>query len=86
MRLVAVLLCQHGDLQRAREAVPAELAVPCETEELLEAFLGAQGGAELDEHVLAVAPEPVEGALRHHDALATACSLELPADSNPRPP
>src|SRR5712691_3184842 len=89
LRLVAVLLRHHGDLQRVREAAPAELAVPPETEELLETFLGPQGGAELDEHVqlvVAVVPEPVDGPSRHHDALAGLCALQPPADPNPRPP
>src|SRR2546429_4507665 len=70
--LVAVLLRHHGDLQRVREAAPAELAIASETEELLETFLRPQGRPELDEHlqlVLAVVPEPVDRASRHHDAL-----------------
>ena len=52
LSLVAVLLRHHGELQRVREAAPAELAVPRETEELLETFLGPQSGAELDDRVL----------------------------------
>src|SRR5207247_82875 len=72
LRLVAVLLRHHGDLQRVREAAPAELALARETEELLETFLGPQGGPELDERVqlvLAVVPEPVDGTSWHQDAL-----------------
>src|SRR5207247_9747524 len=87
--LVAVLLRHHGDLQRVREAAPAELAIPRETEELLEAFLGPQGGAELDERVqlvLAIVPEPVDGTSRHQDALPGPCAPQPPADPNPRPP
>src|SRR2546428_5403671 len=72
LRLVAVLLRHHGELERVREAAPAELAIARETEELLETFLGPQGGPELDEHlqlVLAVVPQPVDSTSRHHDAL-----------------
>src|SRR5207247_4838941 len=72
LRLVAVLLRHHGDLQRVREAAPAELAIPPQTEQLLEPFLGPEGGTELDEHVqlvLAVVPEPVHAPPRHDDAL-----------------
>ena len=67
------------------EAAPAELAVPRESEELLEAFLGSQGWAELDEHVqliLAIVPEPVHGARWHNNALPGRCAPQAPADPN----
>ncbi len=63
---LSIRLREDGEPERVGQTSPADVAIPRETEELLECFPGAQGGAKPDDRpqlILAVVPETVDSLL-----------------------